>query len=56
MLVGGGLQVRGRIKRRKKWDNCNSIVKKIYLQNFIYHLRIIGQKKGNADIVVRREI
>ena len=31
MLVGGGTGQRG-IKGRKKWDNCNSIVK-IYLKD-----------------------
>ena len=29
MTVGGGTGWRG-IKERKKWDNCNSIINKIY--------------------------
>ena len=31
MLEGGGAGPRG-IKGRKKWDNCNSIISKIYLK------------------------
>ena len=31
MLVGGGAGWR-RIKGRKKWDNCNSIINKIYIK------------------------
>ena len=32
MLVGGGVQGKGD-KGKKKWDNCNSIINKIYLKN-----------------------
>ena len=32
MMVGRGARRRG-IKGRKKWDNCNSIMNKIYLKN-----------------------
>ena len=31
MLVGGGAGQRG-IKGREKWDNCNSIINKIYFK------------------------
>ena len=31
MLVRGGMQGRGE-KGEKKWDNCNSIINKIYLK------------------------
>ena len=29
---GGGLAGRRGLKGRKKWDNCNSIINKIYLK------------------------
>ena len=35
MLAGGGCKVEGN-KGRKKWDNCNSIINKLYLKkNYI---------------------
>ena len=33
MLVGAGGSGQREIKGRKKWDNCNSIINKIYLKN-----------------------
>ena len=41
--VGTGL--RG-IKGRKKWDNCNSIIDKIYLKNKIKFLNLITSAKS----------
>ena len=32
MMVGGEVQAEGN-KEEKKWDNCNSIINKIYLKN-----------------------
>ena len=32
MLEGEGVQGRGGIQEEKQWDNCNSIVNKIYLK------------------------
>ena len=34
---GGGVQAVGD-KGEKKWDNCNSIINKIYLKNKIYKI------------------
>ena len=51
MLVGGGCKVEGE-KGEKKWDNCNSIINKIYLKmenkNKIMppNKKIQGQEEG----------
>ena len=41
MLVGGGAG-QSRIKGRKKWDNFNSIINKIYLKIISYAIRILN--------------
>ena len=32
MVEGGGLQGRGGLRGRNKWNNCSSIINKIYLE------------------------
>ena len=32
ILVGGVCRVEGGVKGRKKWDNCSSIINKIYFK------------------------
>ena len=39
MQVGGGVQGKG--NKGGKWDNCNSIINKIYLKNRINSPKIV---------------
>ena len=49
--VGGNRGTRQRtIKGRKKWDNCNSIINKIYLQKKLFHLWLVCLSRLNAGL------
>ena len=45
MLVGGGYRAEGH-KGEKKWDNCNSIINKIYFKKIEEALTIVAQLAG----------
>ena len=51
MLMGSGVQGRG-VERGEKWDNCNSMINKIYFTKTIE--RGIGKKpiEFKADVLM----
>ena len=46
MLAGGGYRAEGNKREKKKWNNCNSIINKIYFKKREVQMGSYGRVRG----------